>query len=190
MSRVIRTIEAFYEVGSPHAVDPAHAREIFGTAQGLISQYVGPVAIASIRGARIPLDDRAAVEPLKLRLSNARHTALVTGRPTAVGHEASQYGGVTSTVTGYGGADGSSIAVTAPLEHLDKKGEIAVDVLVHEYGHSFGLAHCATALCVMNAKARYQPNVTPPRLTTGRPFCDPCAGDLELAGYMALARQL
>ena len=84
----------------------------------------------------------------------------------------------------------SYIIATVLKAANDPYGQRTIEHLTHEIGHDFlGAGHCeSTPGCVMRPvshvperdRSVYEP----------QPFCEPCASDLELAGYVALAASL
>lgn len=189
--RPVRYVDAFYEFEGSHAVPKARAEGLYTAALEIVSRYTGPVVLTGLRPARIRLPEDAYIDPDKVKLGKAPHTALLTGRGTSAGSAgSSRFGGATAVDFKLGGSEGSNVVATVAPPHLDQTDTLSLGWLVHEFGHSFALRHCAGALCMMTASQHLEINTNSPPIATGRPFCDDCVGELELAGYQNIAAQL
>jgi hypothetical protein len=181
MNRPVRGLNGFYEVDSQYAVPGARAEMIINAAATIVGRYTGPIVVANVQGARIKTPDN----PLslhKVKIGQAPHTALITrrgtmledGRPIVAATRRQGYGVNFNTRT---------LVQDAGIE-ADFMGERAVSRQAHEFGHTFRLKHCVGQLCCMNDTAPVM------AIETGRPFCDPHAKELDLAGRLALATRL
>jgi hypothetical protein len=194
MSRTIRTYDAFYEAEGPYAVSKVFAESIFRGAADKVARHTGPIALASVRGVRLPLEP-AAIDISKVGLGSAPYTLLMTRRRKE-GLGSPPNGRTLVTKIGTKLVEAKTL-VTTPLRAADDPSGIRTQTAaVHELGHSFGLvlrqdlsegqvdAHCLDQTCIMAASPVVEV------VTAGEAFCEPCAGDLELAGFAALAAQL
>lgn len=182
MTREVRVIDAFYEAQGPHSLSKALAESLYSRAIGLVAQHTGPIALAGVRGVRLRLPDDSPIKPGMVGLGSAPHTALLTRRPVIHTDGTHKRGlGRTHVAPGLGGSVKSMVVSNVSAGTVDMDGSQSAALLVHELGHSFDLSDCTTdPTCIMQ-----------PLIPSGKPnFCDDCAGDLELAGYMNLAAQL
>jgi hypothetical protein len=195
--RTVRVMDGFYEAGSKFAIDRDFAGDVINASAQLVGQYTGPIAVNAVRGLRIPLGEDRRLSLGMLRLpAGAPHTMTVTKRLLEYPDDrspAQRNGGLNG-----GKVYGSRVASSEVLLSVGGSGEphtsMAQVAAVHELGHSFNLDHCATPGCVMLADNVVDRTTGRAALyasvALGRPFCDPCGEQLELAGYQALGAQL
>lgn len=187
-----RVIAPFYEAGGDFGVSKEHASLAFDTAVTILAKYLCTIATESIRGARLTLPDNP-LSIQKIRLGNAAHTFLFTSRDMR-GSSADAKGTFTGEAEGRRVVNSRS-AVTVEngngrLVDPTKQFEITVGRTVHELAHNFyadSADHCTSGQdCIM------EPNPTHKfgkLLSSGEPFCNPCANELEIAGFMATAQR-
>jgi len=196
MSKPVRKLHGFFEAEGPYAINRGFAETIYDVSAGIVGRYTGPIALQSVKGVRIPTE----ANPIRLtgvRLGSADHTGLLTkrgihgeGLAKPDGFEDGEFGGLTQyRVDGTRVVSSKFLANVLPPT-LDATGGIVIKRAVHEMGHSFGLDHCRLGACIMHAGHDSVMNAVDPILASGKPFCDNCAGDLEVAGYQALAAEL
>ncbi|HSX32382.1 MAG TPA: zinc-dependent metalloprotease family protein [Candidatus Saccharimonadales bacterium] len=182
MSKAVREFTVFYEADGPYAVSKDYAQSIMGGAASIVSKYTGHIAMGPAKGFRL----RAATNPLPnkpLSLgSDYDHAAIITGRHVGVSEG--------QPVPGIAHVDDAQIAIYKFSTVEDPTGTHTMHAAVHEMGHSFGLKHCIGRLCCMNGEYSLEPSKVNPYIESGRPFCDPHAEELEIAGFTALAKRL
>jgi hypothetical protein len=199
MSRPVRTIEAFYEAKGPFAVSKGFAENIVHGAAAIVARHTGPIAVAKIRGVRLP-EEPVTIDISKVGLGKAPHTMLITRRKES-GKPGPQPTGRTLPVSIATSIIESKTVITTPPAYEDVAGGKTLATVVHEMGHGFGLGvsesweaqaqvHCPDLACIMTSAPEVAANGVAYAISSGKPFCDNCAGDLELAGYMSLAAQL
>lgn len=180
MASVVREIDALYEAGGPYGVDPSFAEVLYETSTGLMSVYVGRLALSDIRGVSIP----ESAGPLDIatarQFSAANHLLLLTNRPVVHGPT----GDVGYRGTTWGDVKGQSIhasaALVTSLEPTTYKNKLeTLGGVVHELGHTFGLRHCNGAACIMQPGKNIER--LGPIIESGDPFCNPCCLDLSIA---------
>lgn len=177
MSGPVRRIQGFYEVESAFAVPVTYAHDILKASLYVVGEYVGPLALESMTGVRV----NTPADPIRakgLRINSGPHAAFLTRRQFESKTEGSVAYGITLATEAPGLA--SKIFV-----HDFKDPTATIIAGIHEIAHSFGLDHCVDSSCIMQPRLD-EPD--PHMLKT--PFCDNCAGDLELTRYSALATQL
>lgn len=187
MKSVVREIDAFYEATGPFAVPKDRAEYIYETAASIVSRHTGPIALKSIRGANIPLDDNP-MEAHSVRLGHAPHSALLTKRnltnrgiPITGNTQCDFVGTVVRE---------SQMVMTVLEPIQDPVGRVALIGSIHEMGHSFGLQHCANT-CIMVASWDLNHfEAVNNLLAASAPFCGDCVDELEVGGYQALAQRL
>lgn len=190
--RTVRTIDAFYETGSPFEVEKTRANKIYEASVNLVSQYTGPIALNNLRGVRLPLGDKELPLP-KLRLGGAPHSAVLTRRPISVekglGVSQNEYlGGLSQTQRTKRGLE-SKLAVQLDQPNMYQNESLGILSTAHELAHTFDLDHCATPTCIMQPRTAKSIALAE-TLLTREPFCGDCSEGLELAGYQALAERL
>jgi hypothetical protein len=189
MNRPVRSVNAYFEATGPYALERARAEQVYGKAIEEISRRTGPIALNGVQGVNIPLGDKP-VTPDNVRLGKAPHSALITARPLVV--EGNRILGNTRLIRRRidGLVDksvikGSHIITGVPRQQSD---DTLIGTVVHEFAHSLGQKHCPDVRCIMQASCDINLDTT--IMAQDNPFCDDCTGDLELAGYQALAAQL
>lgn len=181
-TRPVRSIDTYCEVDGPFAVARDRADHIHEAAFRLVGQHTGRIAAALSRGVRIA-SDASAVVPEYIRVPQSDHISIVTGRRVLRPDGRRIIGKTVMSKTTH---------CTRTMLCVEDKsfGETdAADIrrMAHETAHGFGLIHCKIGSCAM-AKS---PPIDPTELVVpGDIFCNSCASDLELAGYVALATTL
>lgn len=193
--KYIRRLAGFYEASGQFSVPEKDAVAIIDTATRIVGKYTGRILLTGIQGARISLPDNPLAAK-RIRLGSELHKILLTKRGTR-GNAANDnlrpadtfVAG--TTVLSKNEADkitDSRILVSTIAAGTGTVVDEAIEVAVHEMGHSWGIEeHCAVGGCIMQTVCQDRPR---DRFLSGNPFCDNCAGDLEIAGYMALSQQL
>jgi len=186
-----RTVDCYYEATGPHQVERHRAEYVFNTAYAIIARHVGRIALNPVKGVRLPLRDDQPINYDKLRIGSNEHVALFTGRRIDDSGEVAIPGALRPGIGGFevnGDVLTTRLIVQNVLPHYDPTSIVAVSTAVHEGAHTFGLGHCATNACIMNAGMTA--NVAQTILTTSDPFCTPCGTFLEQGFDAARALKL
>lgn len=174
MSRIVRSIDAYYEKDGPFGVDRDVAEQVLAGACEIISPIAGQVAIGSLRAVAIRSSE-AHIAAEKIALPAGGHQALLSGRSPLL------RGRPVLGVAIFGGNLPAETRTMLRVSPTYSVSEMAA-AQAHEIGHSLikgdSDKHCPNEFCLMYAAP------------TMRSFCDDCASDLELAGYSALAKRL
>ncbi|HSX29056.1 MAG TPA: hypothetical protein VLE73_00690 [Candidatus Saccharimonadales bacterium] len=191
MSKPVRELDAYYEVGGPYNVKPNEARYLYGATVDLVAPYVGQISVPRLRGLRLRTS-APAINTSTFNVPGAgEHNMLLTGRRIQ-GRKRVHPGGINETTQGR-------------VTQLIKKSKIVVHTgtpgenwqlsdslisTVHETAHTFGVIdHCEVPSCAMTKDAADYEMIIG-SIAAGKPFCDDCAGDLEIAAYREMAAKL
>jgi len=173
-------VDGFYEAVGPHAVQKSRAEYVLSTAYGIIGRYAAHVTLNSVRGVRLPLEDKQPINFDRLRIKGSQNLALITGRMLETA-DAPKIPG--AFVPGCGGfeVDGDQLTTKVVVwntpDYADPTALVPISSAVHEGGHAFGLSHCVNSLCIMQACG--DPTDALDALTRDDPFCGRCIDKLE-----------
>lgn len=185
---VIRKVSVYHEVGANvdrFNVSRDRAERLTAAAFSQLGNVIGSaIEVESMRGIRLgAFGNVVKAEKLKIPGEEA-HQLLLTGRELTSRNRAMH-----GTVLMVGQYVRTQEIVHVPTMQADPYSAYAVGTIIHEGAHTFGLGHCAIRDCIMHE--RYETmrgDFDSKRMEN--PFCNPCAGELELLGYSALAKTL
>jgi hypothetical protein len=191
MSNLVRRVDAFYEATGPYAVNKSLAESLYGTTFGIVSKYAGHIGINGPIPMRVPITG-GLINPDHIKFGPAPHTMLLTRR--GVDLKTGPDAGITDSACD-ASLEGKLVRNSKTIVQVQavESDPTAATLIsgIHEVGHSFGLGHCSCSACVMHPVAFVEEDLRVNEiLGSGAPFCDNCAEDLEIGGFLALASNL
>jgi hypothetical protein len=183
MIRPIRSVETYFENGPRLHIPRVFAEVAFLGASDILQAYA-PIHLQRPREVHLPASQVGMIDvTASLPDGATSHRALLTRRDLKLTE------GQTDAYEGmfYGlsapGVEARGTIYTRVTGEADEDGlDLTVGRLIHEFGHSYNLGHCALPTCVM-APIANRTNLIRAAVSLETSFCDAHAEELEQSGW-------